>query len=111
MRSPPLKPCAERRAVWWASQEEGGLDDTVEATIATARTAGVHVVFALTRTKMGLAIGRKSRMACAAVMDPNGADEAYAIILKQAALGREARAKPRTTLPSALMTLRWDLGY
>lgn len=51
----------------------------------------MHVVFALTRAKMGQAVGRKSRMACAAIMDPNGADDAYAIVLKQAALGREAR--------------------
>lgn len=31
-------------------------------------------------------------MACAAILDPNGADDAYAIVLKQAALGREVRS-------------------
>ena len=55
-------------------------------------------MFALTRAKMGQAVGRRSRMACAAIMDPNGADEAYGIVLKQAALGREAR-RPSPALP------------
>ena len=46
-------------------QSEGGLDDKVEDLIKEARTHGIPVVFALSRSRLGKALGKSMRMSAA----------------------------------------------
>jgi len=74
-----------------ASAAEGSLDEALGALLAAARDAGVPVVLALTRAKLGAATGRpRTRMSCAALLDGSGCEEGMAELLRRAEEGRAA---------------------
>ena len=70
---------------------DAGLDSMVQNIIATARDKGTPVVFALTRNKLGSAMGRRCRMSTVAILDYSGAEELFKGVTKAAkALAKEA---------------------
>jgi hypothetical protein len=52
------------------TQSEGGLDDKVEEIIKEARKHGIPVVFALSRSRLGKALGKSMRMSAAYDLPP-----------------------------------------
>jgi selenocysteine insertion sequence-binding protein 2 len=74
----------------------GGLDDALAELLAAASAAGVPVVLALTRARMGALTGRRVRMSAAAVLDASGAEEPFVKLLR---LGREGCAAWAVTHP------------
>ncbi len=68
----------------------GGLDEALADLLACAAAAGVPVVLALTRSRMGALTGRRVRMSAAAVLDASGAEELFAELQRQGAAGRAA---------------------
>lgn len=62
----------------------GGLDDAVDALLTTARAAGVPVVLALTRSRMGALTGRRVKMSAACVLDASGCEDAFKGVLRMA---------------------------
>ena len=53
------------------TQSEGGLDDKVEEIIKEARKHGIPVVFALSRSRLGKALGKSMRMSAAYDLPPH----------------------------------------
>lgn len=64
------------------STAEGGLDETVEDLIEAAREAEVPVVFALSRNRMGKALGKNIRLSIVAVLSAEGAHQQLKEVLK-----------------------------
>ncbi len=77
----------------------GGLDDALSALLAGAAVAGVPVVLALTRARMGALTGRPVRMSAAAVLDASGCEEAFKDTLRLAEEGRTAWAAAHPDAP------------
>merc|ERR1740138_1506440 len=64
------------------SQAEGGLDDTVEDLIELARESDVPVVFALSRNRIGKALGKNMRLSIVAILSAEGALPQFKDIIK-----------------------------
>jgi selenocysteine insertion sequence-binding protein 2 len=56
-------------------ESAGGLDDHVDAIIRSSTEAGVPVVYALSRKKLGDVYGTRKRMSAIAVLELNGVRE------------------------------------
>jgi len=65
-----------------ASTAEGGLDDCVDDLIETARECEVPVVFALSRNRMGKALGKNIRMSIVALLSAEGVHQQFREVLK-----------------------------
>eukprot|EP00793_Prasinoderma_coloniale_P005529 PRCOL_00004937-RA len=63
---------------------EAGLDSMLSNIITLARERGIPVVFALTRNKLGAAMGRRARMSAVAMFDYSGADEQFKAVVAAA---------------------------
>jgi len=77
------------------TQSEGGLDDKVEEIIKAARSCGVPVIFALSRSRLGKALGKQMRMSAASVLMVDGVYEQFQEILALAATLREPSSAAR----------------
>jgi ribosomal protein L7Ae-like RNA K-turn-binding protein len=66
------------------SRGKGGLDDVVSATIRFCRENETPVVFALTRRRLGKALGKKIKMSCVGILDPDGAHELFKPVARAA---------------------------
>ncbi|EKX51709.1 hypothetical protein GUITHDRAFT_102313 [Guillardia theta CCMP2712] len=64
-----------------SSPSEGGLDDRVEEIIKAAKSKGIPIVFALSRNRLGKALGKSMRMSAASVHNVDGVHEMYKEIL------------------------------
>merc|ERR550532_3384564 len=64
------------------STAEGGLDDTVEDLIETAREAEVPVIFALSRNRIGKALGKNIRLSIVAVLSAEGVHQQFKEVLR-----------------------------
>ena len=71
------------------SPSEGGLDDKVEEIIKTARSSGVPVIFCLSRSRLGKALGKSMRMSACSVLMVDGVYEQFQEILALAATLRD----------------------
>lgn len=61
---------------------EGGLDDHVEELVEQARAAEVPVVFALSRNRMGKALGRSIRQCIVALLSAEGVHQLFKDVIK-----------------------------
>ena len=75
------------------SPSEGGLDDKVEEIIKTARSFGVPVIFCLSRSRLGKALGKSMRMSACSVLMVDGVYEQFQEILALAATLRDPAKK------------------
>eukprot|EP00416_Gambierdiscus_australes_P016919 CAMPEP_0171061596 /NCGR_PEP_ID=MMETSP0766_2-20121228/4539_1 /TAXON_ID=439317 /ORGANISM="Gambierdiscus australes, Strain CAWD 149" /LENGTH=374 /DNA_ID=CAMNT_0011517299 /DNA_START=143 /DNA_END=1267 /DNA_ORIENTATION=- len=64
------------------STAEGGLDETVEDLIEVAREAEVPVVFALSRNRIGKALGKNIRLSIVAVLSAEGVHQQFKEVLR-----------------------------
>lgn len=71
-----------------ASTAEGGLDETVEQLIELAREHEIPVIFALSRNRIGKAVGRSIRLSIVAVLSADGVHQIFKEVL---ALTQELR--------------------
>lgn len=62
---------------------EGGLDDTIEDLIEACREADVPIVFALSRNRIGKALGKNIRLSIVCILSAEGAHQELKAILKQ----------------------------
>ena len=85
-------------------ESEGGLDDRVRQIIADAREKDVPVIFALTKRRIGKALGIQA-VSIVSVLDYNGADEEFKRALTLAADGRALYAK-RGAVPKLDLSAR-----
>ena len=65
--------------------------------IADARKNDIPVVFALTRNKIGKALGKRVRMSAVAIYSADGAEMEFKKMLKEAAKGRAEFQKSLAT--------------
>jgi ribosomal protein L7Ae-like RNA K-turn-binding protein len=77
-------------------ESEGGLDDRIAQIIAEAKENNIPVVFALTKRRIGSALGVQGFISMVSILDYNGADDEFNIALKHAAEGRALYAKAQT---------------
>eukprot|EP00850_Spirogloea_muscicola_P011318 SM000070S21284 [mRNA] locus=s70:67975:71690:- [translate_table: standard] len=68
---------------------EGGLDSTVTSILQQAGANEVTVVFALTKSRIAQAFGRRVRMSTVAICDYDGANSLFKEMVSHAAKGRE----------------------
>eukprot|EP00850_Spirogloea_muscicola_P017908 SM000158S02040 [mRNA] locus=s158:295160:298943:- [translate_table: standard] len=68
---------------------EGGLDSTVTSILQQAEANEVTVVFALTKSRIAQAFGRRVRMSTVAICDYDGANGLFKEMVSHAAKGRE----------------------
>merc|ERR1712113_1236728 len=64
------------------STAEGGLDDTVEDLIDAARENDIPVIFALSRNRMGKALGKNIRLSIVCLLSTEGAHPQFKEIVK-----------------------------
>jgi selenocysteine insertion sequence-binding protein 2 len=76
--APNIEPC----------EAEGGLDDTISAILGACTEAGVPVVFALSRKRLGEIYGFRKRMSAVAVLEIGGVEGIHASALHLAEEGR-----------------------
>jgi len=74
-------------------ESEGGLDDRIDQIIAEARGNDIPIVFALTKRRIGNALGVNGVISMVSILDYNGADDEFKITLKHAAEGRALYSK------------------
>ena len=77
-------------------ESEGGLDDRIAQIITEAKENNIPVVFALTKRRIGSALGVQGFISMVSILDYNGADDEFKIVLKHAAEGRALYAKAQT---------------
>ena len=77
-------------------ESEGGLDDRIAQIITEAKENNIPVVFALTKRRIGSALGVQGFISMVSILDYNGADDEFKIALKHAAEGRALYAKAQT---------------
>lgn len=68
---------------------EGGLDCTLNEILKQAEEKGVVVVFALTKSRIAQAFGRRVRMSTVAICDYDGANDLYKEMVVHAEAGRQ----------------------
>jgi len=61
---------------------EGGLDDTVEDLIEACREADVPVIFALSRNRIGKALGKNIRLSIICILSAEGVHQEFKQVLK-----------------------------
>mmetsp|Transcript_118809 Transcript_118809/g.296263 ORF Transcript_118809/g.296263 Transcript_118809/m.296263 type:complete len:589 (+) Transcript_118809:66-1832(+) len=61
---------------------EGGLDDTVEDLIEACRDAEVPVIFALSRNRIGKALGKNIRLSIVCILSAEGVHQEFKQVLK-----------------------------
>lgn len=66
------------------SAADGGLDDVVAAILRRCRENGTPVVFALTRNRLGAALGQRIPVATAGVLAADGAHDKFRAVLDRA---------------------------
>eukprot|EP00741_Cyanophora_paradoxa_P024044 tig00021721_g23219.t1 len=77
----------------------GGLDDILAAILAASRARAIPVVFALSRNRLGRALGKRMKMSVVGIYNPDGAHEQYREMLTLAEAAREEWAARAAVLP------------
>ena len=77
-------------------ESEGGLDDRIAQIITEAKENDIPIVFALTKRRIGSALGLQGFISMVSILDYNGADDEFKITLKHAAEGRALYSKTQT---------------
>ncbi len=68
---------------------EGGLDDMVHQVIKLCKSSQIPYVFALKKKTLGAALGKKMKMSCVGIINPDGANETFHQIIKLAEKGKQ----------------------
>jgi len=84
------------------STSEGGLDGMVCTIISDARNNDIPVVFALTRNKIGQALGKRVRISAVAIYSADGAEAPFKRMLQLATKGREEFAAQKDASQSGV---------
>merc|ERR1712066_501884 len=70
-------------------EAEGGLDDTISQLIRDAESLNVSVVFSLNRHKLGKLCFKKVPISCIGILNFQGSDENYRVMLELASQLRD----------------------
>ena len=95
-------------------ESEGGLDDRINEIIERARENGVPIVVALTKRRVGKALGIPSAVSVVSVLDYDGADEEFKRTVRLAAEGRalyvKAQKRGKEDETTRVVASTFDLG-